>query len=271
MLFDSHFHLTDEKLVGRSEDIIRNFASDGICGGVEIGANIAELPAVFAFAETHENICCTVGVHPMFANEFDRTVIEKFIKKNINNPKFVALGECGLDLHRPEFFDFIEKQKSVFIAHIMLAHKYKKPLVVHSRDAADLTLKILCKHRDKLNNGVLIHCMSYDAGFAAAVQKILPVVYFAFGGAITYKKNLEVMAEAVRAVPPERILIETDAPYLSPEPVRGKVNEPKYISYTARRIAEILNLTVAEVAKTTTENAKRFYGCGGSNPRSVEK
>jgi TatD DNase family protein len=260
MLFDSHFHLTDEKLFGRSEDIIKNFSADGICGGVEIGANAAELPAVFAFAETHENIYCTAGVHPMFAKEFDGEEIENFIKKNINNPKFVALGECGLDFHRPEFFDFIEKQKSVFAAHIMLAHKYKKPLVVHSRDAADLTLEILNEYRDKLNNGVLIHCMSYCADFAASVQKILPDVYFAFGGAITYGKNLEAMAESIRAVPAERILIETDAPYLTPEPVRGKVNEPKYMAYTARRIAEILNLTVAEVARITTENAKRFYG-----------
>jgi TatD DNase family protein len=182
-----------------------------------------------------------------------------FVENEKNNPKFRAIGECGLDYHRPELTQNAKKQKEVFICQIELAHKYKKPLVVHSREAGADTIAILTEHKDKLDNAVLIHCMSYDSKFVEAVLGILPNVYFAFGGAITYKKNLDIMAETIRAVPTDKILIETDAPYLSPEAVRGKINEPQYMSFTAKRIAEILNLTVAEVEKITTENAKRCY------------
>ncbi|MDR1917428.1 MAG: TatD family hydrolase [Christensenellaceae bacterium] len=257
MLFDSHFHLTDPQLI--EQKIADSFADDNICGGVEIGANLAELPTVFQFAKMYANIYCTAGVHPMFAMDYNDKEFTDFVKKNINNPKFMAIGECGLDFHRPEFFGFADRQTNVFIRHIELANEYKKPLVVHSRDAADETIKILNEYKSKLNNGVLIHCMSYDADVAKQFLKISPDLYFAFGGAITYKKNLECMADAIRAVPLDRILIETDAPYLAPEPHRGKLNEPKFMRYTAMRIAEILNLTVGEIEKITTDNAKRFY------------
>jgi TatD DNase family protein len=259
MLFDSHFHLTDSRLAERSGKITGSFAADNICGGVEIGANLAELPTVFQFAKTHENIYCTAGVHPMCVNEFDGAEFENFIKKNINNPKFAAIGECGLDFHRPELTETADCQRSVFIFHIEMADRYKKPLVVHSRDAGDDTVEILKEYKNKLQNGILIHCMSYGADTAEKLLRVSSDIYFAFGGAIPYKKNLEPMAKVIRIIPRDRILIETDAPYLSPEQVRGKLNEPKYMSYTARRIAEILNLTPAEVEKITTENAKRFY------------
>jgi TatD DNase family protein len=249
-MFDSHFHLTDPRIIGAVGD------------GVEIGANFEELPAVFEFAARHENIYCTAGVHPLYADDFTENDFVNFVASNIGNKKFVAIGECGLDYHRPELLANKNRQKYVFIRQIEAAHKFEKPLVVHSRDAAADTIEILAENKDKLLAGVLIHCMSYDAAVAEELLLRLGNIplYFAFGGAITYKQNRDIMAETILTVPRDRILLETDAPYLAPEPKRGQVNRPEYIEYTAKRIAEILNITTKEAADLTTSNAKRFYG-----------
>jgi TatD DNase family protein len=248
-MFDSHFHLTDPRIVG------------SVGHGVEVGANFEELPAVFRFASANDGIYCSAGVHPLFANDYVDNDFVNFVAEHINDPKFVAVGECGLDFHRPELLANKEKQTQVFIRQIEIANLYEKPLIVHSRDAAADTIEILTKYKDKLRHGVLIHCMSYDAATARELQTKLNGVplYFAFGGAITYKQNLDTMAETILAVPQNRILIETDAPYLAPEPKRGKVNRPEYIIYTAERIAQILNVTTKEVDDLTTSNAKRVF------------
>jgi TatD DNase family protein len=261
MLFDSHFHLTDPRLVERQGVIVGGFDADNICGGVEIGANFEELPAVFEFASKTPNVYCTAGVHPLYASDYIDNDFVNFVASHIGNKKFVAIGECGLDFHRPELAAAADMQKFVFIRHIEIANQYKMPLVVHSRDAAADTIQILTEHKDKLKHGVLIHCVSYSADTAKELLSKLDgvAVYFAFGGAITYKKNLDAMAETIRAIPADRILLETDAPYLSPETKRGSLNEPKFIVYTAARIAEILGLTAKETAELTASNAKRFY------------
>jgi TatD DNase family protein len=258
MLFDSHFHLTDCRLCDRQDEIVGNFSKDNVLGGIEIGANYEELPAVFDFANKTENIYCTAGVHPLYADGYSENDFVNFIEKHINDKKFIAIGECGLDFHRPDVPDK-ELQKRVFISQILIANKYKKPLVVHSRDAGNDTIAILTAFRNKLKNGVLIHCMSYSAEFAKKMLGILPNIYFAFGGAITYKKNLDIMAETIKAVPSDRILIETDAPYLSPESKRSVLNEPKFMSYTVKRIADILNLTVTEAEKLTVQNTYKLF------------
>jgi TatD DNase family protein len=250
-MFDSHFHLTDPRLIGCVTGV----------SGVEIGADFEELPAVFKFANMTPGIYCTAGVHPIYANDYVDSDFVNFVSEHIKNKKFVAIGECGLDYHRTELLKNKDRQKSVFVRHIEIADCYKMPLVVHSRDAAKDTIKILTANKDKLRNGVLIHCMSYNAAVAKELQQKLAEIplYFAFGGAITYKQNKDIMAETVLAIPRSSILLETDAPYLAPEPKRGEINKPEYIEYTAKKMAEILNLTIKEVADLTTSNARRFY------------
>ena len=246
-MFDSHFHLTDPRLIGH------------VAHGVEIGANYEELANVFEFANANKNVWCTAGVHPHYANDFSENDFVNFVAANHGNKKFVAIGECGLDYHRTVRADN-ERQKAVFLCHIALADHYKKPLIVHSRDAADDTMDILVANKDKLTTGILLHCMSYNQDWAKELLRRLPdiPVYFAFGGHITYKEGA-FLADTMRAIPQDRILIETDAPYLAPNSKRGQLNLPEYINETAKKMAEILNLTIKETDNLTTANAKRFF------------
>lgn len=252
-MFDSHFHLTDPRL-----NTIIDFQS-GQCEGVEIGADFESLPNIFNFASEHQNIFCTAGVHPAYANVYSPNDFENFVAEHLKFEKFVAIGECGLDYHHPDL-PAREKQIAVFEHQIFIAERYQLPLVVHSRDAWEDTANVLIANRSKLKNGVLIHCMSYTAEQANFLIKQLSGVdvYFAFGGHITYKGK-EYLHQTMRSIPLNRILIETDAPYLAPTPKRSEVNHPSYIMYTAEKMAEVLHKTVDEIEKLTRENAYRFY------------
>ena len=183
----------------------------------------------------------------------------------INFNKFVAIGECGIDYHRPDL-PSREQQIAVFTHQIHLADRYHKPLVVHSRDAWEDTVSVLIANKSKLKNGILIHCMSYTAEQARwLMNKLIGVdVYFAFGGHITYK-NKEYLHKTMRAIPLNRILIETDAPYLAPTPKRGEVNRPSFIRYTAQKMAEVLGKTFEEIETLTRTNAYRFYKIKAAN------
>ena len=154
-MFDSHFHLTDPRLITH-KDVINSQLT-----GVEIGADFESLPTIFEFAAEHEHVYCTAGVHPAYADVYSANDMENFIAEKLSFEKFVAIGECGLDYHRPDL-PAREKQIEVFVHQIYLADRYKKPLVVHSRDAWEDTAEILIAHKSQLLNGVLIHCMSYD-------------------------------------------------------------------------------------------------------------
>ena len=252
-MFDSHFHLTDPRLITDPEILQGQFQ------GVEIGADFESLPAVFDFATEHDQVYCTAGVHPAYADTYSANDMENFVAEHLKHPKFVAIGECGLDYHR-EDLPAREQQIEIFVHQINLADRYAKPLVVHSRDAWEDTAEVLIANRSKLRNGVLIHCMSYTAEQADFLIKQLSGVdlYFAFGGHLTYK-NKAYLHDTLRVIPLNRILIETDAPYLAPVPKRGEVNRPEFIRYTAQTMAKVLGKTVAEIETLTTNNAYRFY------------
>ena len=252
-MFDSHFHLTDPRLITLPE------VAQGQNHGVEIGADFESLPAVFEFAVEHEQVYCTAGVHPAYADSYSANDFENFVAEYLGCPKFVAIGECGLDYHR-EDLPAREKQIAVFEHQIAMAERYQKPLVVHTRDAWKDTAEVLIANRKKLKNGVLIHCMSYTAEQAKFLLEQLSGIdiYFAFGGHITYKSKVY-LHETLRAIPLNRILIETDAPYLAPVPKRSEINRPEYILYTAQTMANVLGKTVDEIENITAENAYRFY------------
>lgn len=252
-MFDSHFHLTDPRLITLPEVI------QGQNHGVEIGADFESLPAVFEFANEHDQIYCTAGVHPAYADTYSANDFENFVVEHLQQPKFVAIGECGLDYHR-EDLPAREKQIAVFEHQIKMAERYHKPLVVHSREAWEDTANILIANRKYLKNGVLIHCMSYTAEQALyLINQLSDIdVYFAFGGHITHKNKIY-LHETLKAIPLNRILIETDAPYLAPVPKRGEVNRPEYIYYTAQMMAQVLGKTVDEIETLTRDNAYQFY------------
>lgn len=252
-MFDSHFHLTDPRLITLPEVVSGHYQ------GVEIGADFESLPVVFEYANEHEQVYCTAGVHPAYADIYSANDFENFVAENLSQPKFVAIGECGLDYHDGKLPPR-EKQIAIFEHQINVAYRYEKPLVVHTRDAWEDTANVLIANRNKLKFGVLIHCMSYTAEQAIyLMQQLSDIdVYFAFGGYITFK-NKTYLRDTLKVIPLERILIETDAPYLAPVPKRGEVNKPEYIFYTAQVMAEVLNKTVTEIESLTTNNAYRFY------------
>ncbi len=252
-MFDSHFHLTDPRLITLPEVV------QGQNYGVEIGADFESLPAVFEFAAEHDCVFCTAGVHPAYADVYSANDFELFVAEHSHDPKFVAIGECGLDYH-DQNLPTREQQITVFEHQIEMAARYHKPLVVHTRDAFEDTANVLIANRTKLSNGVLIHCMSYTAEQADFLINQLSGIdlYFAFGGHLTHKNKL-FLHDTLRNIPLNRILIETDAPYLAPVPKRGEINRPEYIRYTAQTMAKVLNKTVSEIETLTTNNAYRFY------------
>jgi len=267
MVIDSHVHLLDPRLREQADEIVKNLKKNGVECVVEISADVSESRESVEFAGRHKNVYCTIGVHPIFADSFCDE-FEVWALEQKGNKKIVAVGECGLDYYhgvtrfsseaRGSFHMDTSKalQREVFIRQIKLSEKMGLPLVVHSRDAFDDTFEILSGHMKYLKHGIVLHCFS---GGAEEVERFKALdVYFAFGGAITYK-NAGMSADAIKAVPRDRLMIETDCPYLAPVPIRGTVNEPKNVKYVAEHIAGVLGISFDEVAKLTTANTKKFY------------
>lgn len=206
-------------------------------------------------AEKYNEVYFAVGIHPYDMEKFDEAVMEQYV----NHPKCIAIGECGLDYYRlPE--DEIEKeenikrQKEVFIAQIEFAKKVKKPLIVHIRDASNDSRQILIDYNAKEVGGVL-HC--YNAS-----EHLLPLAehnfYFGIGGVLTFK-NAKKLVEVLPKIPKDKLLIETDAPYLTPHPHRGERNEPYYTVFVASKMAELLETSIEEIQNLTTFNAKKLF------------
>ena len=219
------------------------------------GADFDDLPQAVKLAEKYDEVFFAVGIHPYDIDKFDEVVMEKYV----NHPKCIAIGECGLDYFRLPEDEFekqenIKKQKEVFIAQINFAKKVKKPLIVHIREASNDSRQILIDCNAKEVGGVL-HCFN-------ASEHLLPLVehnfYFGIGGVLTFK-NAKKLVEILPQIPKDKLLIETDAPYLTPHPHRGERNEPYYTVFVAQKMAELLNITEEEMQELTTNNAKKLF------------
>ena len=251
-MIDSHAHLQDEKF-NNIEQIIQNATDAGVTKIVCASSSLKTSKQAVAIANKFNNVFATVGVHPEEANEWNEKTKKEIIDL-AKNSKVVAIGETGLDY----YYEFCsrDKQKECFIEHIMLANILKLPLVIHSRDACKDTIEIIRNNLDYLKNGVVIHCFNMSIEI---LKEILNYgFYISLGGAITFK-NARNLLEIVRAVDIKQLMLETDCPYMSPEPFRGKINEPKNIEFVARKIAELKNMTIEEVKKITSENAEKFF------------
>jgi len=219
------------------------------------GADFDDLPQAVKLAEKYNEVYFAVGIHPYDIDKFDEVIMEKYV----NHSKCIAIGECGLDYFRLpedeiEKAENIKKQKEVFIAQIEFAKKVKKPLIVHIREASNDSRQILIDYNAKEVGGVL-HCFN-------ASEHLLPLAehnfYFGIGGVLTFK-NAKKLVEILPKIPKEKLLIETDAPYLTPHPHRGERNEPYYTVFVAQKMAELLNITEEEMQELTTNNAKRLF------------
>ena len=254
-LFDTHSHYNDEQFDEDREEIIKLIFEAGIKNTVVVGDNVENSKKAIELSKKYDFIYSAVGIHPSEIAEtkekIDLQIVE--IEKLAKEDKVVAIGEIGLDNHWEK--DKKEIQKYAFLEQIKLANKLDLPIVIHSRDAIMETIDIL-KNEVSINKKGILHCCQLNRDL---VKAGLDVGFFiSFAGAITFKssKNAD---EIIKLVPEDRILIETDCPYLSPEPNRGKRNDSRNVKYIAEKIANVKGKSLEEIAEITYENARKIY------------
>ena len=248
MMIDTHCHILKEDY-DNQEEVIKNMKENII---IVSGASPKDTDEIIELIEKYNNVYGTVGIHPEFASTYKEEDINK-IEKYLTHPKIVGIGEIGLDYHYGE--EDKEKQKELFIKQINLANKYYKTIVIHSRDAKEDTYNIIDKYKNK-ETKCNMHCYSYDLEMAKKLTS--NDITLGIGGILTFK-NDKTLKEIVKEIDLKYLLLETDSPYLTPEPFRGKKNEPQNIKYVAKKIAEIKDIDEEIVLKETTNNAIRQF------------
>ncbi len=263
MLVDSHCHLDYPEFADL--DAVNTRAADsGVGAMLTIGTELSKFPGVLAVAEKKENIWCTVGNHPNNAAKEPLVELETLLE-HAKHPKVVGFGETGLDYYREKTAHDVQQQS--FRTHIAAARKASLPVIVHTRDCDDDTISIL---EDEYAKGAfpgLIHCFSSSKSFA---QRALDLgLYISVSGIITFK-SAQSLREVIAGVPLDRLLVETDAPYLAPEPHRGKGNEPAYTRLTAKKVAEVKGVDFETLETATTDNFFRLFS-KAQNPNTGKK
>ncbi len=249
-LIDTHCHLEMEKFDPDREAVIQRAKDAGLEALITIGSDYESNEKALGLTEKYDFVYCSIGIHPHDAKIFNDDVYKK-LDEWASHKKVVAIGETGLDyhyMHSPK-----ETQQEVFKRHIELARDKDLPLIIHSREAGGDTLRIL---KDSGVSRGVMHCFSGDAEMAGKVMEM--GLHISFAGPVTFKTAKRLL-DVVRAVPDDYLLLETDAPYLAPEPMRGKRNEPAYLIHTAGAVAAIRGISIEDIARITTLNAKRLF------------
>jgi TatD DNase family protein len=254
-LIDTHCHLDHIQFQDDVDDIIQKAIDNGVGTFIIPGADPKDFPKAVELSEKYDCVYFAVGIHPYDCEAFDLKLLEKYV----DHPKCIAIGECGLDYYRlpkdeQEKKANVQLQKEVFIAHIEFAKKVNKPLIVHIREASDDSKTLLIEHEASKVGGVL-HCFN-------ASEHLLPLsdhnFYFGIGGVVTFK-NAKKLVEITPKIPKDKIVLETDSPYLTPHPHRGTRNEPFYTTFVAEKVAQLLNISQKELNNLTTNNAKTLF------------
>lgn len=251
MLVDSHCHLNFPELAENLPAIRQSMQDNGVGHALCISVTLPDFPQVLALAENHQNFYASVGVHPDYEN-IDEPTVDELIRL-ANHPKVIAIGETGLDYFR--LTGDLEWQRQRFRHHIRAAIACDKPLIIHTRNAAEDTLRIMREENAQQVGGVM-HC--FTESLDVAMQAIALGFYISFSGIVTFK-NAAALKEVAKQVPLDRILVETDSPYLAPIPHRGKTNQPAYVKYVAEEIARLRDISLEEVTAATTENFFRLF------------
>ncbi|MBP9217770.1 MAG: TatD family hydrolase [Sterolibacterium sp.] len=256
MYADSHCHLDFPELSGRMPEILSAMRQRRVCHALCAGVTLERFPAIRALAEAHAGIFAAVGVHPD-TDEAAREPDVATLVELAQHPKVVAIGETGLDYYR--LTGDLEWQRERFRVHIRAARQVGKPLIIHTRSAAEDTLRLMREERADEVGGVM-HCFTESQ--AVADEALALGFHISFSGIVTFKNALA-LKEVARQVPLDRLLIETDAPYLAPVPYRGKLNEPSYVVHVAEEISRLRGLDVEQVGQASTENFLRLFRIDG--------
>ncbi len=253
MLFDTHVHLNAEQYKEDLEEVIERAQSEGVDTVVVVGFDRPTIKKAMELADQYPFVYASVGWHPVDAIDMTDEDLA-WIEELAAHPKVVALGEMGLDYHWDKSPKDI--QKEVFRKQIALAKRVKLPIIIHNREATQDIVAIL-KEEGAEEVGGIMHCFSGSAETAEECMKMN--FYISFGGPVTFK-NAKNVKETAAEIPLDRLLVETDCPYLTPHPFRGKRNEPAYVKLVAEELARIKNLSFEEIAEITTNNAKKIFG-----------
>jgi len=255
MIVDTHCHLDDARYNEDLDEILENAKQEGVKKFIIPGADPKSLKRAVEISQQYDSVYFAVGVHPYDAKNYDKSYLEKFVK----HPKCVAIGECGLDYYRlPERSEEIEAekklQKEVFIDQILWAKELQKPLIIHIRESSADCLELLEKYAGK--EGGVLHCYNADESLLKLVDRNF---YYGIGGVLTFK-NAKKLINVYPKIPQDKLLIETDAPYLTPHPHRGERNEPSFTTFVVDKMSELSSVSRVEMEEITTQNSTRLFG-----------
>ena len=255
MYIDSHCHINFPELAARMPEILAKMEENKVTHALCVSVDLPEFPSVLALAEQYPNIYASVGVHPDYEDTPEPSVAQ--LVELAQHPKIIAIGETGLDYYRLE--GDLEWQRERFRTHIRASRETRKPLIIHTRSASADTIRIMREEGAGIADGGVagvMHCFTESLEVAEAAIEM--GFYISFSGIVTFKSAKE-LQEVARAVPLERMLIETDSPYLAPVPFRGRMNEPGYVAHVAEYIATLKDVPLREVAERTSENFFKLF------------
>jgi TatD DNase family protein len=251
MYIDSHCHLDFDDFRGRVPELLGRMRENAVTHALCVSVTLAEFPNVLAIAEAHPNVFASVGVHPDYPDVGDVPV--DALVERARHPRVVAIGETGLDYYRLK--GDLEWQRERFRTHIRAARRTGLPLIIHTRSAADDTIRLMQEEGADAVGGVM-HC--FTESWDVAERALALGFHISFSGIVTFKSAAD-LREVARRVPADRLLIETDSPYLAPVPFRGKTNEPAFVKHVGAFVADLRGTTEAELGATTTENFFRLF------------
>ena len=251
MFIDSHCHINFPELAEKLDEVLENMRRNEVSDALCVGVSLDKLPQILALAEKYPHVYASVGVHP--DHELDAEPSVDQLVQLAAHPKVVAIGETGLDYFRLK--GDLEWQRERFRTHIRAARRCGRPLIIHTRDAAADTLRIMQEEGAEQVGGVM-HCFTESLETAQAAMAL--GFYISFSGIVTFK-SAAALKEVAQAIPLERMLIETDSPYLAPVPFRGKINQPAYVKHVAEEIARLRGVAPDEIGRATTANFRRLF------------
>ena len=252
-MIDTHAHLTFDELADQLDEVLSRSVAAGVTRWITVGTNRSDNEKVLHLVSAHNDMYGALGYHPHDADEVADADME-LLAKQLHYAKIIAIGECGLDYHY--MHSTAENQKRIFRAHLDIAAELQKPVIIHTREAFDETMAILDEYAGKLKN-VVIHCYGGDA---RQTKRVLDAgFYISFTGTITFPKS-EALREVVKMIPTDRLMIETDCPFISPHPKRNiKPNEPALLIHTAQCLADVHRISLEEFAAKVTKTSETFF------------